>query len=67
MRRSVALVAVIVVAVLALAACSSSGSSLTGKSWQWTASTTKAPASESVVPNPEKCTIEFKSDGTFSA
>jgi len=67
MRRSAAVVAVILVAVLALAACSSSGSSLTGKSWQWTAATTKVPASQSVVPNPEKYTIEFKSDGTFSA
>jgi len=67
MRRSVAVAAVIVIAVLALAACSSSSSSLTGKAWQWTASTTKAPASQSVVPNPEKYTIEFKSDGTFSA
>ena len=38
---------------------------LTGKTWQWTASTTKVPASQSVVPDPENYTIEFKSDGTL--
>jgi len=51
---------------LALAACGS-GSGLTGKTWQWTASTTKTPASQSVVPDPQNYTIEFKSDGTFAA
>jgi heat shock protein HslJ len=53
---------------LLLAACSSSGgSALTGKTWQWTASTTVAPASQSVVPDPENYTITFNTDGTFSA
>jgi heat shock protein HslJ len=52
---------------LLLAACSSSsGSALTGKTWQWTASTTTVPASQSVVPDPENYTITFKTDGTFS-
>lgn len=50
---------------LALAACGGS-SGLTGKAWQWTASTEKVPASQSVVPDPENYTVEFKSDGTYS-
>jgi heat shock protein HslJ len=52
-----------------VAACGSSGSSLTGKNWKWTASTTTAPASQSVVPPDQQAnyTIEFKSDGTFAA
>ena len=40
---------------------------LTGKTWQWVASTTTAPASQSVVPDPENYTIEFMDDGTFAA
>ena len=52
---------------LLLAACSSSsGSALTGKTWQWTASTTTVPASQSVVPDPENYTLTFNTDGTFS-
>jgi heat shock protein HslJ len=52
---------------LLLAACSSSsGSALTGKTWQWTGSTTTVPASQSVVPDPENYTITFNTDGTFS-
>jgi heat shock protein HslJ len=43
------------------------GGGLTGKTWQWTASTTTVPASQSVTPDPENYTIEFMSDGTFSA
>jgi heat shock protein HslJ len=66
MRRLVVLVALAVSAVALLGACQSSAG-LTGKTWQWTASTTKVPASQSVVPDPENYTIEFKSDGTFSA
>ena len=49
-----------------LAACGGSSSSLTGKAWQWTASTEKVPASQSVVPDPQNYTVEFKSDGTYS-
>ena len=65
MRRLI-VVAAVVAAVLALGACSS-GASLTGKTWQWTASTTKVPASQSNVPDPSKYTIEFKTDGTYQA
>ena len=65
MRRWV-VVAGIVVAILVLAACSS-GNSLTGKTWQWTAWTTMTPQSQSDVPDPSSYTIEFKSDGTFQA
>jgi heat shock protein HslJ len=65
MRRLI-VVAAVVAAVLALAACSS-GASLTGKTWQWTASTSKVPASQSNVPDPSKYTIEFKTDGTYKA
>lgn len=66
--RKVIGVVVLAMAIGLVAACSSSSSGgLTGKAWQWTASTTKVPASQSVVPNPANYTIEFKSDGTFSA
>ena len=37
----------------------------TGNAWEWTASTTTTPASQSVVPNPQNYTIEFKSNQTF--
>ena len=58
----------LVVGGLLLAACSpSSGSALTGTTWQWTASTTTVPASQSVVPDPENYTITFNTDGTFEA
>ncbi len=65
MRRWV-VVAGVVVAILALAACSS-GDSLTGKAWQWKSWTTMTPQSQSDVPDPSSYTIEFKSDGTFTA
>ncbi len=71
MRKLVVVFALALGAVMAVGACSASGSGsdagLTGKTWQWTASTTKVPASQSVVPDPENYTIDFKSDGTFSA
>ncbi len=51
------------VATLLLGGCSGS-SSLTSGTWQWTASTTTVPASQSVVPDPQNYTIAFKSDGT---
>ena len=62
----------LLVAALALgvlfAGCaqSSSGGTLTGYAWQWTGSTTTSPASQSVVPDPQNYTIEFKADQTFS-
>jgi len=52
MRKFVVLVVLAVSALTLLGACSSSAG-LTGKVWQWTASTTKVPASQSVVPDPE--------------
>jgi heat shock protein HslJ len=59
---------VLVIGASLIAACSS-GSSLTGKTWQWTAMTTTTPTSQSVVPPEEQAnyTIEFKSDGTFAS
>jgi len=65
--RSIAASIVLIVLTAALAACSTSaGGALTGKAWQWTASTTKLPASQSVVPDPQSYTTEFKSDNTYA-
>ncbi len=55
-----------VVAVLVLGACSS-GDSLTGKTWQWTAWSTVTPAAQEDVPDSASYTIEFTSDETFVA
>ena len=65
MRKLVTVLAL--AALVSVVACSSPGSGLTGKVWQWTASTTVVPASQSVVPDPENYTLEFKTDGTFAA
>ncbi len=65
MRKLVTVLAL--AALVSVVACSSAGGGLTGKVWQWTAATTTVPASQSVVPDPENYTIEFKADGTFSA
>src|SRR5688500_1289343 len=65
MRKLVTVLAL--TALVSLVSCSSPGSGLTGKVWQWTASTTTVPASQSVVPDPENYTIEFKADGSFAA
>jgi heat shock protein HslJ len=65
-RRWIAAIAGIAVATLVLSACAS-GSSLTGKTWKWTASTTVAPPTQSKVPDPSLYTVEFLSDGTFQA
>jgi heat shock protein HslJ len=53
---------------LLVAACSLMPGSggLTGKVWQWTAMTEQVPASQSVVPDPQNYTLEFKGDGTYS-
>ncbi len=64
-RRLIVLLAIAVVAV-SIAACGSSTGDLTGKTWQWQAATTKAPASQSVVPNPENYTIMFNTDGSYN-
>jgi heat shock protein HslJ len=71
-----AMVAIVVAACSSTAGGSSSaggsaaaGGGLTGKNWQLTALTTKVPAFQGVVPAADqaKYTIEFKTDGTFSA
>jgi heat shock protein HslJ len=62
MRKFVAMVAI----GLLVLACSGGSSGLTGKVWQWSAMTEKVPASQSVVPDPQNYTIEFKGDGTFA-
>ena len=67
MRLFIGILALVVSAMLAGACQSSGGSGLTGKTWQWTGSTTKVPASQSVVPDPENYTITFNTDGTFAA
>jgi heat shock protein HslJ len=62
--------AVVLVAVVgALAACSSgsSGSDLVGPTWQWNGGSTKQPAHQFVVPDPQNYTITFADDGTFQA
>jgi heat shock protein HslJ len=64
-RRLIVLLAIAMVAVSA-AACGSSTGDLTGKTWQWNAATTKAPASQSVVPNPADYTIMFNTDGSYN-
>ncbi len=66
--RKLTLVALAVAVTLIVAACSS-GSSLTGKTWQLTAITEKVPAFQGVVPEAQQAnyTIEFKTDGSFQA
>jgi heat shock protein HslJ len=55
-----------VVLALTLAACGTGSSSptLTGIVWQWSAMQETAPASQSVVPDPQNYTITFNTDGT---
>ena len=67
MRRFL-LVALVVASIVLLAACSS-GSGLTGKDWKLTAITTQTPAFQGVVPTADQAnyTINFNSDGNFSA
>jgi heat shock protein HslJ len=66
--RKLVLIALLAGATVAATACSS-GSSLTGKTWQWTAMTTTTPTSQSVVPSDQQAsyTVEFKTDGSFAA
>ncbi len=68
--RTTLRVAIVLALVAALtAACSSaapsaSAQTLTGKSWQWTASTL---AGATTIPDPSKYTLEFVADGNFNA
>jgi len=66
--RKLLFIVLVIGAALVAAGCSS-GNSLTGKTWQWTAMTTTAPTSQSVVPADQHAnyTVEFKGDGTFAA
>jgi heat shock protein HslJ len=56
-------------AVAAVVIACSSGSGLTGKTWKLTSITEKVPAFQGVVPEADQAnyTIEFMSDGKFSA
>ncbi len=42
----------------------SSSTDITGTVWQWAAMQETAPASQSVVPDPQNYTITFNTDGT---
>jgi len=57
---------VIVGAVMASRNAAQGGSTVQGTSWEWTAMTETAPASQSVVPNPASYTITFNNDGTLA-
>ena len=74
--RTMLVLAIGITAVVA--ACSSAGSSpssaaagagLTGKTWQLSAITEKVPAFQGVIPTADQAnyTLEFKSDGSFTA
>ncbi len=75
--RTVVVLGIAIAAIVAACSGSSgssspsaaSGAGLTGKTWHLTAITEKVPAFQGVVPAAEQAnyTIEFKSDGTFSA
>lgn len=65
LRRLGAVAAVLAVSIL-LAGCAS-GSSLTGKAWQWQAWSTVTPNETTDVPDPAAYTVEFRDDGTFQA
>ena len=63
------LFALALAATVIVSACSSSGSSLTGKTWQLTAITEKVPAFQGVVPEAQQAnyTVEFKTDLSLGA
>ena len=67
MKKQITL-ALFMILALVLTACgggtSSSGSDITGIVWQWSAMQETAPASQSVVPDPQNYTITFNDDGT---
>jgi heat shock protein HslJ len=67
MRRAVSVLLAAAVTV-SVAACGILGgeSGLTGKTWQWQASTTASPAGQTAVPNPLKYTITFDENGTYA-
>jgi heat shock protein HslJ len=63
--RFLALSALLAMA-LVVAGCAAEPT-LTGQAWEWGSASTDAPGSETVIPNPERYTIEFMGDGTFAA
>ena len=67
--RKLTTIALAVAIATVITACSSSSTGLTGKTWQLTAITELVPAFQGVVPAADQpnYTIEFKSDGSFSA
>ena len=67
--RRLTMFGLVLATAASIAACSNSGSGLTGKTWQLTAITELVPAFQGVVPAADQAnyTIEFKSDGSFSA
>ena len=67
--RRLTLFGLVLATAASIAACSNSASGLTGKTWQLTAITELVPAFQGVVPAADQAnyTIEFKSDGSFSA
>jgi heat shock protein HslJ len=64
-RRSALVLAALVAVAVVVAACSGSSSGLTGKTWQLTGITEKAPAFQGVVPANQQgnYTIAFKDGG----
>ena len=74
-RKTILILTLALAAALLLAACQTSGSKtknpnpdmpkgVANITWQWSDLVEQAPASQSVVPNPENYTITFKDDGT---
>ena len=66
MKKMILLSSLLLVALI-LAACGGGSNELLNTTWQWTSMTESLPAAQSVVPNPENYTIQFKNDGTFNA
>ena len=66
--RRLAVLGLTLAATLLVVACNSGGG-LTGKTWQLSAITEQVPAFQGVVPDADQSryTIEFLSDGTYSA
>ena len=69
----IAVLLALLIAATTVAACSTQEAAdtvfkaaATGRTWQWTASTTKSPASQSVVPDPQNYTVTFNADGTYT-
>lgn len=71
--KKVVFVTIVCLSMLILSACesgsesgSSSGSSITGVVWQWQSLVNQATNVKTTIPDPDKYTIEFNDDGSFS-